>query len=175
MDPYGFIDQWPDWKDVPGFEGRYMVSDDGYVFSLRTGKLLKPNRKKTGYLEVTLAKNNRLTYRQLHRLIAEAFIPNPENKPQVNHKNGDKTDNRVCNLEWVTGSENQRHRYEVLGQRGGRSKPVVCIETGETYPSAKTAADVLKLQRTSITCCCRGTRNTAGNLHFKFLEEYNNE
>lgn len=171
MDKYDWLDVWPEWKDVPGFEGRYMVSNDGYVFSVGKGVLLKGNQKKTGYLEVTLAKNNRLTYKLLHRLVAEAFIPNPENKPQVNHKNGDKADNRASNLEWVTESENHRHRYEVLGQRGGRSKTVICVETGQIYPSAKAAAVALGLQRSSITCCCLGTRNKAGNLHFKFLEE----
>ena len=95
------------WKDVPGFEGRYSVSNKGKVKSLNygnTGKSrnLKPNLKKDGYYDVALADSGKYRYMRVHRLVALAFIPNPNRKTVINHINGVKTDNRVANLEWCT-------------------------------------------------------------------------
>lgn len=159
------------WKPIPGFEGLYIVSDFGQVRGLKRGHCLRPNRKRTGYLQVTLSRGGVNHYRDVHRLVAQAFLPNPEGKPQVNHKNGQKSDNRACNLEWVTESENQRHRFEVLGHRGHTARPVVCLETGSVYPSAKAAAEDIGCNRSSVSQCCLGTRKSCKNLHFKFKEE----
>lgn len=99
------------WKDVVEFPAEYEVSNTGKVRRKSTLRELKPHTTTTSkeYLYVNLWKNNKGYNRSLHRLVAEAFIPNPENKPQVNHINSIRTDNNVGNLEWVTVSENIRH------------------------------------------------------------------
>ena len=95
------------WKDIPGYEGKYQVSNDGKVRSLnykRTGKtkILKQNTNKDGYKTLLLCKNGKVKAYYIHRLVAIVFIPNPHNLPSVNHLNEVKTDNRVENVEWCT-------------------------------------------------------------------------
>lgn len=115
-----------EWVDVSGYEGKYMVSNMGRAYSAERmvpnhsgfKRLQKPkiiNRKpfKNGYIFVSLRDCENSCRKTLHRLVAGAFIPNPENKPCVNHKNGIKTDNRVENLEWVSYSENSKHAYSI--------------------------------------------------------------
>lgn len=100
-------------KDIKGFEDRYAITEDGEVWSYLLGKFLKPsrdtNRGKRAYLLVVLYKNKKANSKRIHRLIAQAYIPNPLNFPCINHKNGIKTDNRIENLEWCTYSENNIH------------------------------------------------------------------
>lgn len=109
------------WKDVKGYEGFYQVSSTGQVLSRSLGgwkvrqkpKLLKPNKNASGYFAYKLSKgSNSKPWNVLaHRLVALNFLDNPNSLPQVNHKNGNKTDNRVENLEWVTRLENMRHSW----------------------------------------------------------------
>lgn len=116
------------WKDVRGFEDYYEISSKGNVRSKSRVVVTKKgvNRKldskirvpvKTkGYYSITFSKNHKWSKFQIHRLVAKAFIPNPENKPCVNHINGNKLDNKVENLEWCTYKENEKHSYEKLGK-----------------------------------------------------------
>lgn len=97
-------------KKIENFEN-YSISDFGRVRNDKTGKFLKPYQKENGYLQIQMGRKTMPQY--VHRLVAKAFIPNDEEKPQVNHKNGDKTNNTISNLEWVTASENSlSHGYK---------------------------------------------------------------
>lgn len=119
------------WKPIEGYEGLYEISNLGRVKSLgRTNrggtkpeKIMRQQKQWTGYLQLGLTGlDGKQRYKKVHRLVATAFIPNPENKPMVNHKNGIKDDNRVENLEWVTASENHLHAFKELGKAGGTGK-----------------------------------------------------
>ena len=130
-------------KPVPGYEGRYGVSDQGNVYHYRhkkdgtivtTKKVGRFNNR--GYYRVHLIKNNEMKEPLVHRLVAQCFLPAPDRKLQVNHINGIKTDNRVCNLEWVTPSENKLHSCYTLHQT---IKPVALVHNGRVkhvFPSA---------------------------------------
>lgn len=120
-----------EWRDIPGYEGLYQVSDAGNVRSVDRvvrypegksdrrfrGKRIKAVLGSNGYLFVNLSRNSRIKRVGIHRLVAMAFIPKPTGNVEVNHKNGDPTDNRAQNLEWVTRSENIAHSYRVLGRK----------------------------------------------------------
>ena len=112
------------WKDIAGYEGDYQVSNLGRVKSLYKGeRILKPKRHTGGYLQTALYRNSKADYRFIHRLVAEAFISNPENKPTVNHLDGDKTNNRTDNLEWSTQHENNQHAVTTgLVKSGGSDR-----------------------------------------------------
>lgn len=159
------------WKEVSGYEGVYQVSDQGRVKSIKSGRLRKHSKQGSGYDQVILSSNGARRTFLLHRLVAQAFISNPMNKPHINHKDGDKSNNQADNLEWCTVSENLLHRYRVLGQSGGRCRPVLCVDTGQTFPSAKAAAEALGINRAGVTQCCNDKQRTTKKLKFKFLEE----
>ena len=99
------------WKPVVGFEKYYKVSNLGNIFSIRSKRLLIVKPKYTGYMDIELNIYGKVYYKRVHRLVAEAFIPNPHHKEQVNHLDGNKLNNKVSNLEWATQSENMIHAY----------------------------------------------------------------
>ncbi len=109
------------WKPVVGYELRYEVSNMGRIRSLTRGIMLKQWLQNCGYLEVSLFDGVKFKGHRVHRIVAIAWIPNPENKVHVNHKKGIKTDNRVSKLEWNTPSENNIHAF-VIGSRGWSDK-----------------------------------------------------
>ena len=158
-------------KDIPGYEGIYAVTSCGKVWSYRNQKFLTPLPAGRGYYQVCLSKDGQKVKRYVHRLVAEAYIPNPLGLPQVNHKDEDKTNNNVNNLEWVTAKEN--NNYGTKNERASVSlgKPVVCIETGEVFHSARAAARATGANQAVISRVCRHKLNTAGGYHWKFYEE----
>lgn len=155
------VENWPigDVKTVPANSWKishYEVCADGEIYSVsKRGKRrkLKPYYSGSGYMMVMI--NQSKIY--VHRIVASLFIPNSDNKPQVNHINGDKSDNRADNLEWVTQSENQKHRYSVLGKKA-RMIPVKCLDTGEVFDNSYLAAQSIGGRQGHITECCRGKR-----------------
>jgi len=96
------------WKSIPGFEN-YLISNLGNVYNKKFNRVKKPTKGNGGYWSINLSKNGKSSFCLLHRIVAITFLPNPENKPQVNHINADKKDNTVNNLEWVTSKENNIH------------------------------------------------------------------
>lgn len=115
------------WKDVIGYEDYFQISNLGRLFSKRRNKILKCRVTKSGYEEIHTYVNKKSVFFKIHRLVAIAFIDNPENKPEVNHIDCDKLNNKVDNLEWVTGSENVIHAYE---------NNLINLPTGEEHPKA---------------------------------------
>ena len=158
-------------KDIPWYEGRYAVTEDGRVWSYpkkwsggHNGKFLKSGKDKEWYLHVLLPKTNKI-----HRMVAITFIQNPENKKEVNHINGIKTDNRVENLEWVTRSENMRHLVDVLWI--WNKKVGLFTHDGkliESFLSIKNASEKYWLSRGFISKCISGKSNSK-IWHWKFI------
>ena len=114
-----------EWRDVIGYENEYQISNLGRVKSLKykTQQILKFTLNDAGYFIVFLYKNDTRKRLRVHRLVGEAFISNPDHKPEVNHRFGNKIDNRLSELEWLTGSENKKHAFQiglVKGKRGDK-------------------------------------------------------
>lgn len=123
------------WKDIKGYPN-YSVSNLGRVKSRKTGKLLKSYQTR-GYLRVSLYNDAGRKCKLVHRLVAEAFIPNPQNKSDVNHINGCKTDANACNLEWATASENMSHAHQNRLRPKLTSSPPCAAAKGRRFPKTE--------------------------------------
>lgn len=172
------------WKDIVGYESFYQVSNYGRVKALKywsgvhhryydREKIMILRENERGYLKVQLRKNGKSKTYYVHRLVAEAFIPNPNNLPEVNHKNEfEKGNNKVDNLEWCSTIYNANYgtRVERIIQK--ISKPVICVETGTEYKNGKIASKETGINYKNINACCRGVRHrpTAGGYHWKFKD-----
>ena len=161
-------------KDIKGYEGLYAITSCGKVWSYRSKKFLKPIEK-NGYLSINLYKEGKVKQCNIHRLVAEAYIPNPDNKPQVNHKNEVKTDNYINNLEWATVKENLN--YGTRNERANKTKsiPVYCAELDRVFDGASTAQREIGVWNANIIACCRGKRNTAGGYHWCYAQVARND
>lgn len=122
-----------EWKDIKGFVGIYKVSSLGNIYSIRSKRNLSTWKDKDGYLRCNLKNRGIVKQASIHRIVASEFIENKNLKPEVNHKNGIRSDNRVENLEWVTTLENQRHKINVLGYVPSKESIKKMIEGAKRY------------------------------------------
>ena len=155
----------------------YAVSNLGNIKNTKSGQVLGPGVSGNGYKQVSLKMkaSNKFEKRYVHRLVATYWIPNPENKREVNHKNLDRTDNRVENLEWITSSENQKHKYETRNYKTSNRKVAQLDLDGnilEVYNSVIEAARAMGSSRQGIDKVCKGTydRKTAHGYKWKYLD-----
>ena len=154
----------------------YLACRAGYVINSDTGHVLRGGLKKSGYIEVTLTDTDgRPHSRLLHRIIAEAFCEKPDGADEVNHINGDKTDNRARNLEWVTRAENLRHAYEtglMPNDATPRAVKAKNMDTGEemTFPSIYKAARFFSISQGNICMCCKGERPYANGYFWEYVK-----
>ena len=176
------------WLPIPSYEGYYEVSNLGRVKSLITvgcwgrENILKQTIHEFGYLLVGLYKNKKSRLIRVHRLVGAAFIQNPYNYKDINHKRGNKKDNREWMLEWCTRSYNLKHSYKLglsipawLGVRGvdnPHSKPVIQYDLNDTvigvYSSAVEASQKTGISKSHIGCVCKGVRKTTGGYIWKY-------
>lgn len=185
------------WKQIEGYEGLYEVSDTGEVRSCERviatnikhvsarripGRTLKQNRKSNGYMTVDLCKDGKVTTTAVHRLVAEAFVKNPDHKRYVNHIDSNRANNAEVNLEWVTSAENRRHGIDHGFVVFRQKIPVQCSETGEVFESSRTAADWLienypnratgkqNVVAQNIRGACKGRTPKAYGFHWQYHE-----
>lgn len=172
------------------YSGYYAASSIGRIKRLKRTlpdgrviqeKILSQDPTKDGYLRTTFRLNGKLVKPFVHKLVLGAFVDNPENKPEGNHKNGVKSDNRLSNLEWVTKSENILHSFRELGKKiknppkgkfgkhNHSSKKIICLNTGERYDSIRIAASELDLNEKSLALHCKGKFPSLYGLKFQYL------
>lgn len=169
-----------EWRAVVGYEGLYEVSSNGDVRSLPTVskaratkvRVLKPSIDKIGYVYVSLTKDKKVKRCTVHRLVAAAFIDNPDGKEQVDHIDGNKGNNAVCNLRWSTRSENIRNpntHWRISGENAVGARKVRCIESGAIYCSAAEASRSLGFKKLAVkNAIARGHK--CGGYHWEYLE-----
>lgn len=164
------------WKTIT-FATNYEISNMGNVRNKKSGQMLNPGISGQGYKQVSLKFDDTGKFKKqyVHRLVAMMWLDNPENKKEVNHKNLDKTDNRVENLEWLTSSENQKHKFQTNEQYKTSNRKVVQYDIQGNqiaiYDSIVIAAKALGISRQGIDRCVHHTygRLTAGGFKWEFL------
>jgi hypothetical protein len=176
------------WKEIADFEGLYEVSNTGKIRSLKRNIIFKDRIDKYGYKKATLQNCGEIKHFTIHRLVAIAFIPNINNYPQINHKDGDKLNNNVSNLEWCTGKQNQRHAVN-LGLRNvdhlivisrtkkrslnPNSKKVRQLtlsgEPIQDWECILDAAELLNINKSNISTCLIGRQKTAGGFKWAYI------
>ena len=143
------------------------ISENGEVFNAR-GKRMAQYTDKYGYKYIVSREHHKRTKIMVHRLVAMAYLPEIEEKTQINHKDGDKANNNVKNLEWVTNAENQTHsRYVLNNETGFKDVPVRCIETKAIFRSTREAWRNMGISYCHISECVNGKRKTAGGYHWE--------
>ena len=162
------------WRIIEDYPN-YLVSNTGKIWSLRTDKELQKPLDRYGYERVTLHNENGQRATLVHRIVANAFIPNPENKKTINHIDCNKTNNSVENLEWATDSEQMRHAYDnglfesCNRHKYDRHPPIRCIETGEVFISQRELARHLNVNEICICLALKGKIRHAGGYHFEYV------
>lgn len=168
------------WKDCKHYEGLYQISDRGRVWNVKFQRYVKPFKTNSGYLCVHLFnKSGKRVNELVHRLVALTFIPNPYNKPQVNHKNEfEKENNCVDNLMWVTDKENKNWGTFKERMAKSKSKPIVQLSLSGEFIREWIGGSAVEKETgffsSAINACCNGKLKTAYGYIWKFKEDYNN-
>lgn len=171
------------WKVVPGTDGALEVSSEGRIKSnLRDGRILKATSDQKGYLRLRVTINRQKHSYKVHRLVAQAFVDNPQGRPQVNHKDGNKQNNRAENLEWVTNKDNAHHAMRnglwknvlaaSLKENASRKKPIIAtdIVTGESKEYSSISDAEREIGSRHITDVLKGKRRQAKGFTFVYKE-----
>ena len=173
------------WSGIKGFESSYKISNYGRVRSLDKivisknnssrvirGRVMKAFLEKAGYYRLRLFSNGKTRKDTIHKFVGEKFVSNPHNKPQINHKNGIKTDNRAVNLEWVTAKENMQHAFDIgLSSKKNQETPVAIIKNGiviKKFKSQAVASRQTGATQQGISKCCNNNQKTAGGFRWGF-------
>ena len=165
-----------EWKDIAGYEGLYQVSNLGRVKSLRNNKMrkekiLKVKKNTTGYLYLSLYKDNVGKNYLLHRLVAKAFLKNPNNYPCINHKDENKENNNINNLEWCTYLYNSRYGTRTERIVKSRLISIYCLETDKCYNSIKQASEELNLDSSKIVKVLKGRQKQTKGYTFRYANK----
>ena len=184
----------PQWKDIVGYENEYQINQFGEIRTLKDSPklkkydVLKPQiSKRNGYVYQMLYKNGKEKLLRVHRLVAMAFLPNPNNLPQVNHKDGNKQNNSVDNLEWCEQSYNMKHAYKnglqipsenqrkaIINTNKLKQKKVCQIKDGEIINTFSGISEASRQTKISISCisrCCNLKRKSTNGYEWRFLWE----
>lgn len=169
------------WTKINGYNN-YSISKNGQIRNDITGKIKADRINSRGYSLVDLYSNGERQTERVHRLVADTFIPNPDDKPQVNHRDGNKRNNSVENLEWCTASENMQHAFDtglskptrsMLGRRnpnaGRPGRPVRIVETGQVFSSITECEKAINGDNRHICDCLSGRQNTHRGYHFEYV------
>lgn len=151
-------------KDIKGYEGYYDINSNGEIYSLHNGKIkmVSQSMMTSGYKMVTLCVNYKKKALSVHRLMAIHFIDNPNNWPQVNHKDGNKLNNALSNLEWCTPEQNTRHACALGLKKSRPGQNIRCIETGSIYESQSEASKKLKIRQSRISWSIKNKKSIDG-------------
>lgn len=155
------------WKTVSDLP-QYKISNHGRLMNAK-GRLLKGSLSK-GYVRFDLCVNGKRIVKLCHRLVAEAFLNKVVGKPFINHKDGNKANNNVENLEWCTIKENAVHAFRFLGLQANNKRKVRCIETGIVYPSILDAEKQTGISNGCIVRCCKGQLKSVRNTHWEYVD-----
>lgn len=158
-------------KDIKGYEGLYAITSCGKVWSYRRQNFKKASINNNGYYHITLCKDGVKKDFLIHRLVAETYISNPEGKATVNHKDENKLNNSVNNLEWMTQAEQIIYGTRTARARKSVSKPVFCVELNRVFESVSIAAEYFGLFPSNISSCCRGRIKTSGGYHWEYVDK----
>ena len=156
-------------KDIPGYEGKYAITDDGQVYTYHRKKYLKPCITKDGYYEVKLRKDGRMIAHRVHCLVLMTYNPHEKYKEmQVNHKDENKLNNNLQNLEWMTCKENINYGTGIERRAKKNENKVKCVETGQIFESQKTASEFYGYKNMSnISSCLNGRQKTFAGYHWE--------
>ena len=157
-----------EWRNIKGYENLYQISNLGRVKTLprknrkTKEKIMKLRKDKDGYLRLGLHKEGKQTTHQVHRLVAEAFLENPNNYECVNHKDENKQNNKIENLEWCTRAYNNTYGTRKYNNMSRNKKKVKCITTGEIFSSIKEAENAYSIHSQNICKCCKDKTKSSG-------------